>query len=304
MQQRRRLIRWAVLLVVFGLAALYLAASWIAYDVGSLPPAQHAPVFPQRAYQEITFPARGQSYRVQAFLQRGQSGRPALINVHGYRSTRYSRPVLDRSDALNALGYTVITLDLSDNGGATIGNGRISFGYSEKWDVLGAVDVLITLGFTAGNIGLVGESMGAATILLSAAEDSRLRAVWADSSFARADVVLMEQAHTGGIPGFVVPGGLFIGALRTGDRVWEAAPLDMGGKLHNAGQAVYLLTCEQDPLVWPHHSRDLLDAYRRSGVDVTLWVIACQTHVGGLSVARDEYLTRLDQFFRKKLRQV
>jgi dipeptidyl aminopeptidase/acylaminoacyl peptidase len=239
---------------------------------------------------------------VAAFLQRGKPDMPALINVHGYRSTRYSTAVLDRSDALNALGYTVVTPDLNDNGGATTGNGRISFGYSEKWDVLGAVDDLIARGFTVERIGLVGESMGAASALLAAAEDPRLRAVWADSSFARADVVLMEQAHTRGIPGFVVPGGLLVGALRSGDRVWEAAPLDVSRQLRSAGQAIYLLTCEKDDLVLPHHSRDLYQAYQRSGVDVTMWVVACRSHVGGLAAARDDYLTRLNQFFSQKLR--
>src|SRR5260221_2188025 len=238
------LLAFLFLACAISMLSLYALASVKGYDTISLPPTGLDRTRPNSQYENVSFPSRGQAYRVYAFYLPGNSGYPALILAHGYKGTRYSE--IGRAEDLQALGYTVLSIDLSDNGGDTVGNGRISMGYSERWDVLGAYDYLLTRGFRADRIGLEGISMGAATVILAAAAEPRIRAIWADSAYTRADVEISEQAQADGIPSFIVPGGLLAGMLISGDRVWEAAPIDAASTLAQHNQAVYLIHCRND----------------------------------------------------------
>ena len=48
-----------------------------------------------------------------------------------------------------------------------------------------------------GRIGLVGESLGGTTVLLAAAAEPRIRAVWSDSAYARADTIVSDRELRG-----------------------------------------------------------------------------------------------------------
>jgi dipeptidyl aminopeptidase/acylaminoacyl peptidase len=300
-RSRARFVWYALAGLLVVALALYSVAAWMGYDAATLPRPPYPPITPATPYEEVRFPSRGQPYLVNAFLQLGQADMPALINVHGYRGTRYSEHSLLRASEMNAMGYTVLTPDLSDNGGSTIGNGRISFGYSERWDVLGAFDFLLERGFSATKIGVVGESMGATSSLLAAAAEPRLRAVWADSGFSSAPQVLAEQAHTAGFPSIIVPGAALVGVLRTGDRLQEADPLAAAAQLTANRTAIQIVHCEQDAVVLPHHGPDLFAAYQAAGADAAFWLVGCVEHARAFYFARDEYNQRLKDFFTEKL---
>ncbi len=299
---KRRIMTLLLFTLIVGLTG-YTLVCWIAYGSITGYQRQTLTTQPDGDYETVQFASRGQTYTVEAFLQRGNPDGLALINVHGYRNSRFGDPPLSRGNAMYALGYTVLSPDLSDNGGTTVGNGQISFGYSERLDVLGAFDYLVAQGYAPERIGLMGDSMGAATSLLAAALESRIRAVWADSPYSRADQVLAEQAQASGIPPIIVPGSLLIGWLRTGDRIWEAAPIDAAAMLARQGQRVQLVHCAVDTMVPPHHSRDLFAAYQAAGVDVTIWDHPCQAHVSALSDDTDAYVSAMDVFFRAALSQ-
>lgn len=287
-------------LLVIGFT-LYTVAAWLGYDTATLPRPPYPRLTPAAAFEEVQFAARGQTYQVNAFLQRGTADAPALINVHGYRGTRYSEHSLTRAAEMLAMGYTVLTIDLSDNGGSTVANGRISFGYSERWDVLGAFDYLLELGFGADRIGLVGESMGATTSLLAAAAEPRIRAVWEDSGFTNAPQVLAEQSAGAGFPSFIVPGALLIGVMRTGDRLQEADPLAAAGQLAANGTRVQVVHCQEDAVVLPHHGPDMYNGLKAAGVTVDFWLVGCTQHARAFYFAREEYNQRMDAFFKAAL---
>ena len=280
------------------LIAVYVFASVKGYDAVALPPPNHSIMTPTGEYQSVSFPSRGQSYAVYAYYLPGKRGMPALINVHGYKGSRFSPDQIDRMGDLRDLGYTVLSIDLSDNAGDTVGNGRISMGYSERWDVLGGYDYLLAKGFAPEQIGVTGISMGAATILLAAAAEPRIRAIWADSAYARADVVIAEQAANDGLPTMLVPGGLLAGALISGDRIWDAAPVAAAADLATHAQAVYLVHCRWDTTVPFHHGSELFEAYYKAGVGVTFWDIPDCEHAAAIVPHHAEYLRRLDEFFR------
>jgi uncharacterized protein len=300
-RSRGRFSAFVTAIVVLLAVVAYAGASWMGYDTLSLPSGEYARVTPEGVFEEVEFPSRGQNYQVRAFFEPRDDTMPVLIVVHGYRGTRYDKHNREKAAAFTGLGYNVLALDLSDNGGSTVDNGRISMGFSERWDVLGAFDYLLTRGFAADKIGLVGESMGAATSLLAAAQEPRIRAVWEDSGYTDALKVVSEQAQNHGFPSIIVPGGLIIGRLRTGDRINEAVPVDAAAQLAANKAVVQIIHCEKDETVEPHHGPDLYNAYKQAGVAVDFWLVPCQSHAGAFDFVRDEYTQKLDAFFRKTL---
>jgi uncharacterized protein len=303
-QQRRRLGRRfiAVSTALMAVFVLYALISLKGYDTLSLPNKSDSTATPGGAYQDVSFPTRNQNYPVYAFyFPANKAGSQALISVHGYRGSRRDDYHLKRATYLRGLGYTVLSIDLSDSGGDTVDNGRISMGYSERWDVLGAFDYLLTRGFAPGEIGLVGESMGAASVLLAGNLEPRIRAIWADSPYERADTVISEQAESSGFPRIIVPGGMVWGWLLVHDRIWEIAPIDAGPAFAANKQAIYLIHCEDDQRVYYHHSVDLNAAYQAAGVDVTFWSVPDGGHASAILNHQEEYLKRLDGFFKQHL---
>lgn len=298
---RRRLITVLAWLIGVIAISLYTVLSLVTYNVLSLPPVDYPYSTPPGVFHDVDFPSRGQDYTVHGFLLPGDSGAPALISVPGRFNSRHDNYHLNRAVYLHELGYTVLSIDLSDNGGDTVQNGRSSMGFSERWDVLGAFDYLLGLGFSSDRIGLVGESMGAATSLIAAATEPRIKAIWADSPFERADTILSEQIQSVGLPPILIPGGMLWGWLSGGERMWEVAPIDTGPQLAERHQAVYLVHDEQDKLIPYHHGVDIYQAFKAAGVDVTFWSVPGLDHVLAIVDQRDEYLMRLDRFFKQHL---
>ncbi len=296
----KNLIRMALVSFGIGMPIMaYVFMSVQAYNAVSLPPLPRPRNMPTERYENVHFSSRGQNYQVVAFWFAGQPGAPVLITVHGYKGSRYDE--LPVTAQYHALGYNVLSVDLSDSAGDTVGNGRISMGYSERWDVLGAFDYLLARGYTPDQIGLVGVSMGAATVLLAAEVDPRIRAVWADSAYARADTELGEQAVLDGLSPLFVPGGMLAGLLISGDRLWEAAPITGAPDLAAHRQAVYLVHCDDDIVVPVHHGIELYHAFRAAGVNVTFWQVPGGEHAAAIAYHQAEYLRRFDTFFRQTL---
>ncbi|PJF36628.1 MAG: hypothetical protein CUN49_04515 [Candidatus Thermofonsia Clade 1 bacterium] len=298
--QRRLPIILALIAILLLIA--YAVVSYLGYNFLSTVASKAPVATPEGKYETVTFPARGQNYQVYAYYLEGEPGMPALIQVHGWRSTRFEPAVLARVAAYRSLGYHVLSLDLSDARGETVGNGRIAMGYEERYDVLGAFDYLLERGFAPDQIGLTGESMGAVSVLLAAAQEPRIRAVWADSPFTRADSVSSEQAETFGFPRIIVPGGMLWGLIITGNPIWQDGALAQAARLAENKTAVQLVHCDQDDFVFYYHSQELLTAYQAAGVKADLWTTHCNKHPRSFETEGENYLARLDAFFRQHLR--
>src|SRR5260221_337386 len=131
---RRAIFTSVMVLVVVSILGVYTYASSKGYDTLSLPKQRFAHATPSVQFEDVTFPARGRTYKVYAYYLPGEAGYPALINVHGRFSSRHDKDTLDRAQAWRGLGYSVLSLDLSDNGGDTVEDGRLSMGLKEQDD--------------------------------------------------------------------------------------------------------------------------------------------------------------------------
>lgn len=297
--KRKTRILFAFVLISLIASSVYIFVTRIAYDAMSLTGTLLPELLPTTPFEEVSFSSRGRDYPVYAFWQTTTTDAPVIINIHGYRNSRYNNFILSRANMLVELGYNVLSPDLSDSGGKTVEDGRISMGFDESYDVLGAYDYLLTQGFKPEQIGLVGESLGGATSLYVGQLQPEIKVIWADSPYSDAPMVLREQASVIGFPSFIVNGGLIWARLLSQDDIAAVSPITAGADFAANNQSVYLATCEIDQNVNPHHAKDLYATYSAQGVDVTFWEIPCTDHATGMLYVPDEYRQRLGNFLQK-----
>lgn len=291
------------LLLLFGLYLFLSLMVYLTFSEGSRTfTAQSQQDNPQdNLSEEVSFLTRNGDYRVYASYFRGEPNMPALISVHGYNMSRHSEYHRARALGLHQLGYTVLSIDLSDNGGDTVDDRHISMGYREQWEVLAAFDYLCAQGFVPESIGIVAESMGASAALMALANEPSIKALWADSPFSDISALIEERLKRAGYPSILTYGTMLWGQIIAGDALWTVNPIDVGEKLADHHQAVYLIATREDEDVLFHHGADLYKAYQQAGVDVSFWDVPNLDHVETITYHHDEYMRRLDRFFRAHL---
>jgi pimeloyl-ACP methyl ester carboxylesterase len=121
-----------------------------------------------------------------------------------------SKPMRLWAPQLHELGYGVLAVDLRNHGASPdVAGGAVTYGMSEADDVAAAVtylqDTAATKGIDPERIVLYGGSMGAATVLNTAARGlPGVVGVISDSSYASLSFQAHLDGHKQGYPGFVV----------------------------------------------------------------------------------------------------
>ena len=126
---------------------------------------------------------------VASFYPNGES-KKALIAIHGWRSSRGE--LAGQVLLLRQLGYAALTPDLKAHGeseGKTIG-----FGWEDRLDILRWIDALRGRGYE--RIGLIGVSMGAATVMMTCGEALPPEVSWAveDCGYSGVKEQLLDTA--------------------------------------------------------------------------------------------------------------
>ncbi len=198
------------------------------YELDTKPWAMPAPV-------EVRIPSRDPGIEIAGWWlpaaadggAEGGAKSPTVIVVHGFSACRHDFAVLLPAGMLHRNGYSVLLIDLRDHGDSTREDGRFAGGTDEYRDVLGAWDWLRTeQGVPAPSIGLVGISLGAATVLLAAGQEPGVAAVWEDSSYADLRSAIDAELARSGYPTFLAGGGVLAARLISGDDLTSYSPLD------------------------------------------------------------------------------
>lgn len=169
-----------------------------------------------------------------------------IIMVHGRNGVRDDPGIgiLPIATALVEAGYSVLMFDLRGHGESE--GDRFSLGWYERRDLKGALDWAQARGFS--QIGVYGFSMGAATAILTAAEDGRIAAVVEDSGYADLQRLLaVEIPKRSGLPGFYTPGVLLMVRALYGADAGAIHPGRAIGRLGD--RPVLILHCQDDQLV-------------------------------------------------------
>jgi fermentation-respiration switch protein FrsA (DUF1100 family) len=267
------------------------------------------------AYRDVTFPSRGDHVRLKGWyipgvLPGGQlTTANTIIAVHGTRTNRTDPGVglLALSGALARQGFAVLAFDMRGMGESP--PAPISFGLAEQRDVLGAVDWLrsgalpyLALGRPHHLLGW-GVSMGAATLLLAAAQEPAIEAIVSDSAYADLLPVLEKQLPPqSGLPAFFTPGILEAARALYGIDYAAVRPVDVVARL--APRPVLFIQGASDTYVPTSALRDLvLAASAAPGARVQSWLVPGADHAQSFHVAGAAYVTRVVALYRDALGQ-
>lgn len=173
-------------------------------------------------------PAVLRHYRASVARLRGAvAPKGTVILLPGYGVGKLS--MLPWALLLGRAGYQSILVDLRAQGQST---GRhVTYGALESRDLVQLVAALRKTGLTHGRLGLLGDSMGAATALLAAPHIPDLAAVVAISPYGRATTVIRRYARAAYWYARFIPAAAWRAAERKAGRIAgmslaEAAPIN------------------------------------------------------------------------------
>jgi len=248
-------------------------------------------------YEDVSFSSRDDELTLRGWYLPIQDSEQVIIMVHGAEQHRADPSVkmLDIASGLVEYGYNVLMFDLRGHGESD-GN-RMSAGYYEKRDLLGAVDYVKGRGFE--RIGMLGFSVGAATALMATAEDDDIDAVIADSSFADLkDMMEPEFAKRTKFPKFFLPTLLFVVKIMYGVDFNAIKPVELISEI--APRPILFIHGELDETVPLEHAYRLQQASQNPQNE--LWVVPETGHVSSYVNYPEEYMNRITTFFDGVLR--
>lgn len=306
---KRPRVKWGLLAALILLAIAYLSiAFFIAQGLTGAErnPQEGHPTDFGLEWEDVAFQGRDQQVQLVGWYLPGTGhsaeGNPHLIFVHGLSSVRSGGDgeALELASRLVAEGYNLLLFDLRGHGQSE--GDQISGGYFERWDVMGAYDYLVEeKGATAGGVGLLGYSMGGVTSILAAIEEPGIAAIVADSPFAAAtDLIVQEASRKTPFPGWLIPAFIPVTSLMAK----AVYGIDIGAL--NAEKAVtkldyplLIIHGEEDQRVPIDHGERVAAAAPEG---TTFWSTDAPGHVESFAKYPDEYFRRVDEYFESLLK--
>ena len=283
-------------MVIYGLISFLIAQGVTKADRD---PQEDHPSNYNLVFDDVEFPSRRGDVLLSGWYLPGEDSSPHLVFVHGIGSVRSGDNAVELAARMVGLGYNVLLFDLRGHGSSE--GDKVSGGYFERWDVLGAFDYLVARGVDLSRTGLIGFSMGAATSIMAAAEEPRITALVADSPFADAsDLIAREAARKTPIPGWLTP--IFIPAAKLmakgiyGIDIGELVPERAVTQLNYPILVIHGTGDQRIP--WEHGQR-VADAAAEGSF---LWLVPDVDHVDAFLAHPDEYVDRSTEYYGSRFK--
>lgn len=248
--------------------------------------------FPRLRPVEVAFPGSDGTRLAGRFFA-GNNGATVVL-VHGYGGNQDE--MLPVADALVRSDFSVLTYDARGCGQS---GGKVTFGALETDDVISVIDYLEARpDVDRARIGALGFSMGAASTVMAAARDPRIKAVVDDSGWATAygwlrprswDVLLRPNAPFS-------PLSLRFAEFRTGIRLNTLRPVDVIARI--SPRPILLIHGGSDTAVPPTESDRNFAA---AGPPKQIWLAPGAKHGDTVELVVADYADRVVNFFRQHL---
>jgi dipeptidyl aminopeptidase/acylaminoacyl peptidase len=222
------------------------------------------------------------------------TSRATVVLLHGYGGNQDE--LVPVAAALHDAGFSVFSFDQRGSGKST---GEITFGAREQEDLESVVDYLTTRpDVDADRIGALGFSMGAATTIMAAADDKRIKAVVDDSGWA--DVHHWLRPKLGDMfrhpRARFTPLSMKLVELRTGIDFDELKPGKVVDRL--APRPLLIIHGADDDVVPPSDADEL---YAAAKEPKQLWLVEGAAHGDTLRPGGPTSSERVVTFFRQAL---
>ena len=229
------------------------------------------------------------------FLPAKSEPKAVVIVAHGYPANR--EDMLPHAIILQKAGYACLMFDFRAHGHS---EGKISSaGSAETLDMIAALDYLETRSDIRHlSVGVLGQSMGAAVAIMTAAKDERIKAVAAEASYPHLQDALEARFR------FVLGRGSKLIALpvKWWAQKWmdfepqDVSPINDVGRI--GPRAVLIIQGQHDLLVrW----QDGAALYAAAQEPRDIWLLKRAGHAGCLKDSPTEYARRITAFFDRHL---
>jgi dipeptidyl aminopeptidase/acylaminoacyl peptidase len=247
--------------------------------------------------ETVTIPSRDPSIDISGWYVAAETrDAPTVIVVHGLTACKHDHAVLLPAGMLHRNGFAVLLIDLRDHGDSTFEDGRYAGGTEEYRDVLGAWDWLrAEKGVPADRIGLLGISLGAATVLIATGHEPRVAATWEDSSYADLPSMIRNELTRSGYPTFLENGAGLVARVMSGDDITSYSPQDGVSQL--AGRPIFITHGDQDERIDVRYGHALVATAEAAGSTPQSWFVAGSGHTQAMVDHPAEYEHRLVDFF-------
>ena len=256
------------------------------------------------AYQDVSFPSREDKVTIKGWYVpaqgRDEVSAPSVILVHGLNDCKHTPFILMPAGMLNKVGFNVLMIDLRNHGDSQVTDGHYAAGTIEYRDVLGAWDWLVNeKKFAPENIGLFGTSLGAATVLIAMGEESKVAAVWEDSSYADINVAIDAELKRNGYPTMLKDAGVLMGKLISNHDITSKSPLMALNNLNN--RPLFITHGSADTRLSVQYAYDLVAAAKAQGETIEPWIVDGSAHVMAMFDHTADYEQKLVAFFKTSL---
>ncbi len=281
-----------VLAVIYFAIGAY-AASEVVKPKMSVETSGKTPAVVGLEYEDIRFLSREDGLNIAAWYIPAERATSAVILVHG-RNTGKADAMLTRfvelATPLHEAGLAVMMIDMRGHGDSE--GSRYTFGVKERNDVLAAVDWLIAHEVQPGKIGILGVSLGGASVIGAAAEEEAIGAVALDSTFADLNPLIIARWKTEtGLPTFLMPGVFMMNRLMFGYDLRSIKPVEEIIRI--PPRPVMIIHCSDDTEVPVVHAYQLAEAV---GISEPILFGQC-SHAEIFNAHPDEYIDTIVPFF-------
>ena len=251
-------------------------------------------------YESVRFSSREAGITIAGWYVAAAPDAPAVIVVHGLGSCKNAHTVLTPAGMLHKAGFNVLLLDMRDVNESDYEDGRFAVGSEEYLDVLGGWDWLVAeKNIPPSQIGLMGNSLGAATVLIAFAQEAQIPAVFVDSPFDNLPQIINEELDRYHYPHFFTPGGILMARLIAGDDVLAYNPYEAIEQA--SGRALFIVHGTADARIHVRHSYQLQARAEAANARAVFWFPQDVGHIQSASAFTAEYEQRLVAFFGENL---
>jgi fermentation-respiration switch protein FrsA (DUF1100 family) len=295
----KRWLKTIIILAAMIIAAFIGTSAYLGYSMTKVTraPLTGSPADEGLKYEDVSFESSQDNLALSGWLLPAEGSDKVIIMLHGSDGNRNDTSIgtLKIAAELVHHGYGVLMFDLRGHGES--GGNRLSAGYYEQRDLVGAIDFVKGRGFQ--NIGVLGFSMGAATAILTAAHSDDIKCIVSDSCFADiTEIMKREFNKRTSAPGFFLEPVLFMVKLFYGVDFAAVKPVEAVSKI--APRPIFFIHGAADTFVPPEHAQRLLEASNNPSNE--LWYIPGADHVMSYATAPDEYISKVTAFFDKNLK--
>jgi len=259
--------------------------------------------FPSKKYhlnnwQEVYFSSRDKEIKISGWLFNYFPERPIVIVVHGIFPNGKCKPESNLIASLLVNNkINALTIDLRNYGQSSTVSKYENLGLSEYKDVLGAFDFLHQIGFSKNKIGLLGISLGGASVIFAAQKEPSIKAIWLDSTLAEFKMILKDEIARYKFPHDFGLSVSIAGKILTGIDPTKLSPAYALSKNKN-----YFFTHgEKDQRILTHHYDFIKNYTKSNNINADFWLAKNSYHVDAMFKYPNEYGLKMKYFFEKNL---